>query len=269
MKRIIILSIAVVGVVLNCLASPPKEIPELRYVFEQFMIEGSILIYDENENVYLCYDLERCNTPFCPASTFKIPNTLIALESGIATPETVFEWNGEKRAFSGWERDMTLTEAFTTSVVPVYQEIARRVGVEQMQYYTRLFDYGDLDINPDNIDCFWLEGNSAITQFQQIYFLRRLYHLELPARNESMKQVMKMMEYETTDNYVMSGKTGWAIRQKDNITWFVGYVETNDNVYFFATNVASNAQTDMKTFGTMRILLTKEIFKKLGVISSN
>lgn len=259
--------IILLNIALNSFAAQPKEIVELKNVFDKFKVNGSILIYDQKENNFMGYNLERCNTAFCPASTFKIPNTLIAIESGIATAETVFKWKGEKRSFPHWEKDMTLKEAFKASAVPVYQEIARQVGVEKMSYYTRLFNYGNLDIHSDNIDKFWLEGNSEITQYQQIYFLAKLYNLELPVREESMRQVKEMMRYEAGEHYTISGKTGWAVRQKENITWFVGYVETNDNVYFFATNVTANDNTDIETFGQVRINLTKEALKELKIIT--
>ncbi len=251
---------------MSSFAMQPIEIPELQSIFEKYNVQGSILLYNQNKNEYSGYNLKRCNIPFCPASTFKIPNTLIALESGIATSETVFKWNGEKRFLSAWEKDLTLKEAFKVSAVPVYQEIARKIGVEKMKYYTQLFNYGNMEINSENIDKFWLEGNSAISQFQQIYFLQKLYNLTLPVSEKSQNQVKEIMKYEVGTNYTISGKTGWAVRQKENITWFVGYVETNGNVYFFATNVETNQNADVKTFGKVRIELTKDILKELEII---
>ena len=265
------LTIALISFVVSCYSSEPKELPVLKKVFDKFKVDGSILIYNQNENVYMGYNLARCNVSFCPASTFKIPNTLIALESGIATIETVFKWNGEKRTNPAWEKDMTIKEAFRVSAVPVYQEIARRVGVEKMKYYTQLFNYGNLDINAENIDKFWLEGKSSITQYQQVYFLYKLYNLQLPISENAMKLTKEFMLYETKDNYKLSGKTGWAVRQDDSVsvTWFVGYIETENNVYIFATNVAPNKDTDLNTFSQVRIELTKDIFKELKIITNN
>lgn len=249
-----------------CYSTRPKELGELQKVFDKYKVDGSILIYSQNENVYMGYNLERCNTAFCPASTFKIPNTLIALESGIVTAETVFTWNGEKRTSPAWEKDMTVEEAFQASAVPVYQEIARRIGAEKMKYYTQLFNYGNLDINAHNIDKFWLEGKSGVTQYQQVYFLQKLYNLQLPVSENAMKLTKKIMQYETNGDYKISGKTGWAVRQNESITWFVGYIETKDNVFIFATNVAPNQETDLKTFTQVRIELTKEVFRELKII---
>lgn len=266
MNRKVGFIIVAMTIIISSFANQPKEIPELKSIFDKFNVDGSILIYNQNENTYMGYQLERCNVAFCPASTFKIPNTLIALECGVATNETVFKWNGEKRRFSGWEKDMTIKEAFKASSVPVYQEIARLIGFERMKYYTQLFNYGNLEITAENIDVFWLEGNSAVTQYQQIYFLQKLYNLELPVKDEYMKQVKEIMRFETGSDYTISGKTGWAIRQKEDITWFVGYVETGDNVYFFATNLTANKDANMETFGQVRIELTKEILNELKII---
>jgi beta-lactamase class D len=263
------LIVVIMSFVVSCYSNQPKELSELKNVFDKHKVDGSILIYNQNENTYLGYNLERCNIGFCPASTFKIPNTLIALESGIATIETVFAWNGEKRNSQAWEKDMTIKEAFKVSAVPVYQEIARRVGVEKMKYYTQLFNYGNLDINAENIDKFWLEGESNITQYQQVYFLQKLYNLQLPISENTMNLVKEIMLHETKDNYKISGKTGWAVRQNESITWFVGYVETNDNTYIFATNVVPNKDTDLNKFAQVRIELTKEIFKELKIIADN
>jgi beta-lactamase class D len=261
-----ILTIALTIFTVNCYSSQPKEISELKEVFDKYKVDGSILIYHQNENRYMGYNLERCNIAFCPASTFKIPNTLIALESGVATTETVFQWNGEKRTFAAWEKDMTIEEAFKVSAVPVYQEIARRIGVDRMKYYTQLFHYGNLDVHAENIDKFWLEGKSEITQYQQVYFLQKLYNLQLPVSEHVMKLTKELMLYETAGNYKISGKTGWAIRQNESVTWFVGFVETDENVYIFATNVAPNKDTDLNTFSQVRIDLTKDVFKELKII---
>ena len=269
MDKKIGLIIATISFAVNSLAIQPTEIPELKNVFDKFKVDGSILIYNQNENVYTGYNLDRCNVAFCPASTFKIPNTLIALESGIVTTESVFKWNGEKRTYATWEKDMTIQEAFKVSAVPVYQEIARRIGVEKMKYYTQLFNYGNLDIRPENIDNFWLEGESSITQYQQVYFLQKLYNLQLPISENAMKLTKEIMLHETKSNYKISGKTGWAVRQNENITWFVGFIETIDNVYIFATNVASNQNTDLNTFSQVRIELTKAIFKELKIINTD
>lgn len=240
-------------------AKEPVEIAGAKQLFEKYNIGGSILIFNRNNNEYSGYNLERCNIGFSPASTFKIPNTLIALETGVISMDSIFHWNGEKRRYPRWEADMNIERAFKVSNVPIYQDIARSIGLERMQDYVRLLHFGEMDINAGNLDKFWLEGNSQITQYQQVYFLSKLYNSELPLKKETMDSVKHIMFIEKTDNYILRGKTGWSEADNKDLGWFVGYIETVDNVFFFATNIEPLPQTDMSRFGQTRIDLTKEI----------
>jgi beta-lactamase class D len=243
----------------------PTEIKGIDDLFTKYSLRGSILIYDLNNNEYLSNDIEKCNLSHSPASTFKIANTLIAFETGAVTLETIFKWDGKKRHIKAWETDMNIETAYKVSCVPVYQEVARQIGLERMQEYIKKLNYGNMDIHKDNLDKFWLEGDSKITQYQQIYFLKQLYESALPMKEESMGAVRKIMIHEQTEEYTIRAKTGWAVRDRQNTGWFVGYVEANDNVYFFATCVEPTT-TSTDIFAESRITLTKDILRKLNII---
>ncbi|MGF6905948.1 penicillin-binding transpeptidase domain-containing protein [Fusobacterium sp. PH5-44] len=245
----------------NLSAEIVKESDELNKIFGKYKFESSILIYDQNNNSFIAHNLKRCNEGFTPASTFKIPNTLISLETGVTTTEHVFNWDKKKKPFSMWEKDMNIEEAFKVSNVPVYQEIAQNIGVERMLYYTKLLNYGDLNIDSKNITTFWLEENSKITSFQQIYFLENLYNLIFPFSKNAMEMTKKIMISETTDKYTISSKSGTT---KGGNAWYVGYVETKDNVYYFATNI-SNKERNIDLMA-VRKELTKEALKAIGAI---
>ncbi|MCD7975897.1 MAG: hypothetical protein LUG51_01600 [Tannerellaceae bacterium] len=166
----------------------------------------------------------------------------------------------------GWEQDLDISGAFRVSAVPVYQEIARRIGVERMQHYLRLFHYGEMDVRADNLDVFWLEGESAITSYQQVYFLKQLYTGSLPVSDRAMEQTRRIMLYEQTDQYRLSGKTGAAVRSGKDIAWFVGWIETADNTWIFATNTGKEELLSIENFLQIRIDITWEILEKLGII---
>ena len=119
-----------------------------------------------------------------------------------------------------------------------YQELARRIGEEKMQYYISKNHYGNEDIS-GGIDMFWLDGGIRISADEQIEMLKKLYNNKLEFSQRSMDIVKKIMIYDKTDEYIIRAKTGWAIRVEDQIGWFVGYVEKGSDVYFFATNVQS------------------------------
>ena len=121
---------------------------------------GTFVGYKVDDYLVIASDRNRSGEPRLPASTFKIPNSLIALETGVVgdPDQDVFKWDGVVRAIEAWNRDHTLRSAIGASAVPVYQEIARRIGAERMQKYLDLFEYGNRDIG-GGIDQFWLTGD--------------------------------------------------------------------------------------------------------------
>jgi len=247
-------------------ASKPVEIKGAGEIYKKYNLIGSFLLYDCNKKEYMACNPDRCNMGFSPASTFKIPNTLIAFETGVITPQTIFQWEGEKRRNPRWEADMDITQAYQVSNVPVYQDIARRIGLERMQSYIRLLHYGEMDIRADNLDKFWLEGNSMITQYQQIYFLKQLYEQTLPLKQQTFDEMKKIMLWEQTDDYVLYAKTGWSDTGEKEYAWLVGYYVMKDNVYIFANVIEKTDQTDMTKFGDYRMMITREILSGLSIL---
>ena len=245
-----------------------KEItPILQEVLEQADVEGSILIYDSAAKTYYSNDFDRCDRGFLPASTFKVPNSIIALETGvIENDSTLFKWDGKKRRLPSWERDLIFKEAFHVSCVPCYQEIARKIGVERMKSHLQKFNYGNIVLDSSSIDLFWLEGESKITQFQQTDFFSRFYNSKLPIATRTTEIMKRLMIIDDNEHYKLSGKTGWSIRNGNNVGWFVGYLETKEKYYFFATNVEPNESFDMKLFPKIRNEVTLKGFKALRLI---
>ena len=213
--------------------------PDFERHFKGLEIEGSIIIYDLNRDQIYQYNPTRNTTPFLPASTFKILSSLIALETQvIADEKTVLSWDGIQRSIPAWNQDLNIKQAFQASAVWFYQILARRVGYEQMKDWVNQAGYGNQTIGkPEDIDQFWLEGELRITPQQQIEFLRRFYSNELPFSERSLSIVKDIMVVEKTPNYTIRAKTGWEGKGNPNIGWYVGYVEQNQNVYFFATNI--------------------------------
>ena len=213
-------------------AQPEAAQPDLAQHFQELGIEGSIIIYDQNQDVTYEHNRDRNATPFLPASTFKILNSLIALETGvIASDLAILTWDGVERSFSVWNRDLNLRTAFQISAVWFYQVLARRIGHESMQQWVANANYGNQTIGrAEEIDSFWLTGDIRITPQEQIQFLRRLQANELPFSDSTVAMVKDIMIVEQTPDYTIRAKTGWALAEE--IGWYVGYVEQNNNVYF-------------------------------------
>lgn len=207
-------------------------------LYQSYGVEGCFALYNLKNDSLSLYNPARCRQGFLPASSYKIPNSLIALETGVmkSLGDTIF-WDGNERWNEDWNRDNTFAEAFRVSCVPCYQQIARKIGVDRMREWTTKASYGQLDINADNIDTFWLEGDSRVTPFQQVSFLARLYREQLPFQKEHQRTVKQIMLLEETPEYKLYGKTGWAQPDGRNIGWFVGFFETGSEAYAFVNNV--------------------------------
>ena len=245
-----------------CACTRSQEKPEYAAIFDEFGVEGSFMAYDLNNDSYTYYNRERCSQQFLPASTFKVFNALVALETGvIADADEILPWDGKTWQFASWNQDHNLRTAMQHSVIWFYQEMARRIGRERMQHYVDAAGYGNADIS-GSIDTFWLEGGLRISQEEQIDFLRRLYQGDLPFSERSMDIVREIIVLEETASYRLSGKTGQAMRVETQVGWFVGYLEQGDNVYFFATNIVSDSPGD--DFGRARIEITRRILPDLG-----
>ena len=278
MKKIYILSIVIL--VFSCTKKKTNSdknqsaeiegevvVPEFQTFIDSADVKGSILIYDLKDDKYYSNNFTWAKKGNLPASTFKITNSIIALETGVVENDsTLFKWNGEERRLRIWERDMIFKEAFHYSCVPCYQEVARKIGVKRMNEYLDKLDYGKMEVDSTNIDMFWLEGESQINQYQQIEFLKRFYNSELPISQRTEAIMKKMMVIEEVENYKISGKTGWSIRNGNNNGWFVGYLETNENTYFFGTNIEPNQKFNMDMFPMIRKELIFKALKQMEIM---
>ncbi len=230
---------------------------DLASVFEELGVVGTFVTFDEKPGYFVTVHGARAEQPYIPASTFKIPNTLIAFETGVVkSPEEVFRYDGKPRAVKAWERDMTLREAMTTSNVPVYQEIARRIGAAQYVTWLDRLEYGNRQIG-GQIDEFWLKGPLEITASAQTFFLFIIARGQHRASARSQAMVRDMIRLEAKGSRLLFGKTGWDGR----IGWWVGWVEDGSRVTPFALNI-DMPSVDM---APKRIALGKELLARLGV----
>lgn len=235
-----------------------QERPDFGKYFQQAGVRGTILIYDLKKDRYLVYNAKRANTGYVPASTFKIFNSLVALETGVVKDENeVIKWDGVKREIPQWNQDHTMKTAIKVSAVWFYQELARRIGEKRMQKYINLTGYGNRDIG-GGIDKFWLEGDLRISPKEQIDFLVKLHNNKLPFSPRAIAIVKNIITMEKTEDYVLRGKTGL----ESEVGWYVGYLERNGNTYFFATQLDIAEPKDIKA----RIEITRNILKDMGLL---
>jgi beta-lactamase class D len=205
--------------------------------------DGTFVLLDGATGTTFRYNPDRAARGFSPASTFKIPNTLIALETGVASgPDFALVWDPKavpRQPWwpASWARDQTLRTALPESVVWYYQELARRIGPERMRDYLRRFDYGNGDMS-GGIDHFWLEGGLRISADEQVDFLRRLHEGKLGVSARSMQILKELLVLEKGAGYRLSGKTGSGRTEGIGMAWLVGWVERPGwAVSYYAWNV--------------------------------
>ena len=201
---------------------------------------GTFVGYKTEDYLIVASDKDRSGEPMLPASTFKIANSLIALETGVVgdPDKDIFKWDGVVRSIEGWNRDHTLRSAIAVSAVPVYQEIARRIGAERMQKYLDLLEYGNHDIG-GGIDQFWLTGNLRIDPVQQVDFVDRLRRGVLPVSKRSQQLVRDILPVTKVGDSVIRAKTGLvgAETGKPSLGWLVGWAEKGSEQTVFALNM--------------------------------
>lgn len=135
-----------------------------------------------------------------------------------------------------------------------------------MNEYVHKLNYGNMKVDSTNIDLFWLEGESVISQFQQIDFLKRFYQSRLPVSEQTALIMKRMMILEENDEFKLSEKTGWSVRNGKNNGWFVGYVESQNKVYFFATNIEPKERFNMNMFSVIRKSITYKALEEMKII---
>ena len=201
---------------------------------------GAFVLYDAQSGITTTYNPERAAKSRTPASTFKIFNSLVALDAGaIADEREVVEWDGIERWLPSWNESQDLRTAYRRSTVWVYQELARRVGRDTLQVWLMREDYGNATIGEAG-DLFWLDGSLQVSPEEQVAFLRRLHDGETGFSNRAEGIVKEIMVADTLGESVVRGKSDWALRDDENLGWWVGWVERDTGTHVFALNVESD-----------------------------
>lgn len=239
--------------------------------FDSCAVDGAVVIYDNNNQTWIVSDTVNTKKETLPASTFKIINLLIALETNTIKDENeVVQWVGSTDTVKYGYRpeiyhDMPVKEAFEVSAGWVFIELAKKIGKENYQKYLSLCNYGNGDLSQQDAD-FWNFGSFGISPQNQVEFIKNLYLGKLPFSERNIEIVKRVMLTEKSENYTISAKTGWTRENNINTGWWVGFVETKTNVYFFATRLIQDRKLNRDDFGACRKEITRKIFRGLKII---
>lgn len=250
-----------------CFSCSPNNVTvddSLGNYFKENNVQGCFALFNNGTGEFTVYDLDRYKKgQFLPASTFNIINSLIGLQTGVISGSNmIIKWDSVVRAVSDWNKDLTMREAFRVSSVPYYQEVARRIGKDTMQFWLDSLHYGSKKIKT-RIDTFWLDNSLKITPDEELGLVKRLYFNMLPFYGPYQDTVKKIMLFEDKPEYRLSYKTGWGrTAQGNHLGWMVGWIEENRHPYFFVLNLESKEKDfDMVT---VRMKILKDILAQLG-----
>ncbi|EPU8994138.1 OXA-24 family carbapenem-hydrolyzing class D beta-lactamase [Acinetobacter baumannii] len=234
----------------------------IKSYFDEAQTQGVIIIKEGKNLSTYGNALARANKEYVPASTFKMLNALIGLENHKATTNEIFKWDGKKRTYPMWEKDMTLGEAMALSAVPVYQELARRTGLELMQKEVKRVNFGNTNIGTQ-VDNFWLVGPLKITPVQEVNFADDLAHNRLPFKLETQEEVKKMLLIKEVNGSKIYAKSGWGMGVTPQVGWLTGWVEqANGKKIPFSLNLEMKEGMS----GSIRNEITYKSLENLGII---
>jgi beta-lactamase class D len=222
--------------------APWLERPDFAAVFARFDAQGTIVVADERsaQPKLWVFNPERASKRYSPASTFKIPHTLFALDAGLVRDEfQVFPWDGVPRSFAGHNQDQTLRSAMRNSTVWVYEGFAQQLGEPKAQAYLEKIAYGNATAHTQKGD-YWIDGDLAISAHEQVDFLRRLYRNTLPFKVADQRLCKDVMLVQAEGDWILRAKTGWEGRYG----WWVGWVEWPSGPVFFALNIDTPKRMD-------------------------
>jgi beta-lactamase class D len=245
----------------NAHAGIAEERTDLRQVFEELGVAGTFILYDTAGDRTTTVNDERAAQRYVPASSFKIANSIIALETGVVKDENeVIPYGGRPQRFKQWEKDMSMREAIAASAIPIYQELARRVGLERYRQWLERLDFGNRQTGAA-LEAFWLDGPLEISAIEQARFVARLAQGKLDASARSQTITRDIIRLEMKDGAELYGKTGWQFSRTPELGWWVGWVDRGGKISAFALNIDMPTPQD----AAKRVLIGKSLLAKLGI----
>jgi bla regulator protein BlaR1 len=234
---------------------------DLSSYFNEF--DGSFVLYDLKSNEYSIYNKNKSVLRVSPDSTYKIFSGLFGLESGtIQIRDTNINWNGINYPYATWNKNQDLYSAMQNSVTWYFQKIDEQLGMKNLQTYYKHINYGNCNFS-GGISDFGIESSLKISPVEQVQLLKNFYTNKYKFKESNIEAIKNALKISEKGGTVLSGKTGTGTVNGKNVNgWFVGYVEKNDNVYFFATNIQNKDYANGSTAAkiTLSILKDKNIY---------
>jgi beta-lactamase class D len=214
------------------------------------------LVVDATTGAALVHTGDRCEQPLTPASTFKIPLSLIGFDSGILrdADRPAWPYKEEYQAWiEDWKRTTTPQTWLRDSVVWYSQELTRALGEEKFHKYVEALRYGNRDVS-GGLTTAWLSSTLRISAVEQVSFVRRMVQRQLPVSRDAIDRTMAIMPMQESGGWRISGKTGTGFQRRPDGTndpdrqvgWFVGWARRDGRVLVFARLIEDERREDSR-----------------------
>lgn len=236
----------------SCRSNNAKINNGLKKYFDSSKVEGSFSFLNNQLGNITVYNMSLDTTRLSTGTSFKIPETLIGLQTG-----KIINENSQLDTSK-----ITLKEAFNKSSIPYFQSLAKIIGRDTMKIWLDSIGYGNKNMS-NSLDSFWLNNDLKISPDEQLGLMSKLYFEQLPFQKYAQQTVENLMLQEDDSLYKLSYATGFGIDEKKNsFGWTTGWIEENRHIYFFVTFIKTPDNT--KDLNAIGIKISKSILKEMG-----
>jgi len=229
--------------------------------YSQYRLSGNFVMYDLKRDKYIYYNRDQAQQAYPPGATFKLFLSLLGFETGNISNQGV---DGDSPIKTSWNQEHVSRDTYQNTTTRFYDDLTHKIGEPRIKSWMDKVQYGNADTT-GGIPGFWQTGGLKISSDGQVVFLRKLYEHKLPFSEVNMEKVKAMMAITDTNGYSVKGKTGWAEQDNQDIGWFIGFVETKSDTFFFA-NCIQSSDPGNPYFENARTDIVYKIFKDLKVI---
>ncbi|HCT7623175.1 TPA: beta-lactam sensor/signal transducer BlaR1 [Staphylococcus aureus] len=223
---------------------------------------GSFVMYSMKKDKYYIYNEKESRKRYSPDSTYKIYLALFGLDRHIISDKNSrMSWNHNHYPFDSWNKDQDLNTAIQNSVNWYFERISNQISKNYTSDQLKRLNYGNKNLG--SYKAYWLEDSLKISNLEQVIVLKNMMEQNNHFSKNEKKQLSSSLLIRKNENYELYGKTGTGIvNGKYNNGWFVGYVITNHDKYYFSTHLS-----DEKASGENAKLINEKILKEMGVLN--
>lgn len=199
---------------------------------------GSFVMYSMKKDKYYIYNEKESRKRYSPDSTYKIYLALFGLDRHIISDKNSrMLWNHNHYPFDSWNKDQDLNTAIQNSVNWYFERISNQISKNYTYDQLKQLNYGNKNLG--SYKAYWLEDSLKISNLEQVIVLKNMMEQNNHFSKNEKKQLSSSLLIRKNENYALYGKTGTGIvNGKYNNGWFVGYVITNHDKYYFSTHLS-------------------------------